>query len=128
MKDLDKKAWGGLVRLVVSLGALLFLPSWTLDYWQAWVFLAVFSASIVMITLFLMKKDPKLLQRRVNAGPGAEKQKVQKVIQAFATIAFMAVIVFPAIDHRFAWSRVPAYVALSGDVLVALGLLLIFFV
>ena len=25
---------------VVALGMLLFLPAWTLDYWQAWVFIS----------------------------------------------------------------------------------------
>lgn len=128
MKDLNKKAIGGLVRLLISLAGLLFLPAWTLDYWQAWLFLAVSFGSALAITVYVMKKDPKLLERRINAGPGAEKEKSQKIIQFFATIAFIAAIVFPAIDHRFAWSAVPPYVAVAGDVLVALGYLIIFFV
>ena len=37
-------------------------------------------------------------------------------------------IVFPSVDHRFAWSAVPPYIAVAGDVLVALGLLIVFFV
>jgi len=36
-------------------------------------------------------------------------------------------MVFPGIDHRFAWSTVPPYVAIAGDVLVTLGLLITFF-
>jgi protein-S-isoprenylcysteine O-methyltransferase Ste14 len=126
--ELNRKAFGGLLRLIVVLASSQFLPAWTLDYWQAWIFLAVFSASALAITVYLMKKDPKLLERRVNAGPGAERENVQKVIQSVATIAFIAVIVFPAIDHRFSWSKVPPYVAIVGDVVVALGLLVIFFV
>jgi hypothetical protein len=35
---------------------------------------------------------------------------------------------FSAIDHRFEWSTVPVYAIAAGDVLVALGLLIIFFV
>jgi len=128
MKDLNKKAFGGLLSLIISLAASLFLPAWTLYYWQAWIFLGVFSVSVLAITIYLMKKDPKLLERRVNAGPGAEKEKSQKIIQFLASIAFIAVIVFPAIDHRFAWSRMPPYAVAAGDILVALGLLVIFFV
>jgi protein-S-isoprenylcysteine O-methyltransferase Ste14 len=128
MKDLDKKAFGGLLRLLVSLAVSLFLPAWTLDYWQAWTFLAVFAASVLAITLYLMKKDPKLLERRVIAGPGAEKEKSQKVIQFLAAIAFVALFVFSAIDHRFRWSVVPSYVVIAGDALVALGLLIVFVV
>jgi len=128
MKDLNKKAFGGLLSLLVSLAASLFLPAWTLYYWQAWIFLGVFSVSVLAITIYLIKKDPKLLERRINAGPGAEKEKSQKIIQFLAAIAFIAVIVFPAIDHRFAWSTVPPYAVAAGDILAALGLLVIFFV
>ena len=128
MQDLRKKAFVGLLRLLLTLAALLFLPPWAVHYWQAWIFLSVFSASVLAITTYLMKKDPNLLQRRVNAGPAAEKQSRQKTIQFLASIAFVAVIIFPAIDHRFAWSRPSPYVAFAGDVLVALGLLIIFFV
>jgi protein-S-isoprenylcysteine O-methyltransferase Ste14 len=128
MKDLNKKAIAGLLRLVLTLALLLFVPVWTFDYWQAWVFLAVFFVAILAITLYLMKKDPKLLERRVNAGPRAEKEKSQKIIQVLATIAFIAVLAFPAFDHRFSWSPVPPYVAVAGDVLVVLGLLIVFLV
>ena len=128
MNDLNKKAFTGLARMAISLAVLLFLPAWTLDYWQAWLFLSVFFTSILLITLYVMQNDPMLLERRLNAGPGAEKEKSQKVIQSFASISFIAAIVFPVIDHRLAWSRVTPYVSLAGDIWVALGLLVVFLV
>ncbi len=33
---------------------------------------------------------------------------------------------FPALDHRFGWSSVPAYVAISGDVLMLAGFAITF--
>jgi protein-S-isoprenylcysteine O-methyltransferase Ste14 len=128
MKDLNRKAFVGLLQLFISLTVLLFLPAWTLHYWQAWVFLAVFFVPVLAITLYFMRKDPTLLERRTTRGPVSEKEKSQKIIQSLASIAFIAVIVFPAIDHRRAWSRVPPYGIAAGDFLVALGLLAIFFV
>src|SRR3981189_2242321 len=125
MTDLNKKAIGALVRFLICLALLLFLPAWTLDYWQAWLFLAVFAASTLAITLYLMKDDPKLLERRMNAGPGAEKEARQKIIQLAAATAFVTVLVFPVIDHRFAWSVVPPLVAVAGDALVALGFVIV---
>jgi len=50
MKVLNRTALGGLLRLVASLAGALFLPAWTLHYWQAWIFLAVFSVSVLAIT------------------------------------------------------------------------------
>ena len=75
-----------------------------------------------------MKKDTKLLERRINAGPRAEKEKSQKIIQTFASITFSILIIFPALDHRFGWSAMPALVSIAGDTIVAFGLLLVFFV
>jgi len=128
MEELNKRALAGLLQLIVTLAALIFLPAWTFDYWRAWCFLAVFSVSVLAITLYLVKNDPKLLERRVKAGPGSEKEKGQRIIQALAMLAFVAVIVFPALDHRFEWSTVPPYISALGDILVALGLSFVFLV
>jgi protein-S-isoprenylcysteine O-methyltransferase Ste14 len=128
MKDLNQQALGGLLWFLIILAAAVFVPAWTVNYWQAWIFLGVFSLMVLTITVYLMKNDPKLLERRVKAGPGAETEKRQKIIQSLASIAFIAVVVFPAIDHRLAWSRMPPEAAVAGDVIVALGLLIIFFV
>jgi protein-S-isoprenylcysteine O-methyltransferase Ste14 len=126
--DLNKKAFGGLLRLLIVLVALLFLPAWTFNYWQAWVFLAVFFGSALAVTIYLVKNDPQLLARRVRGGPSSEKRKSQRVIQALASAGFFVMIIFPALDHRFAWSTVPAPMVVAGDVLVACGFLVVFFV
>jgi protein-S-isoprenylcysteine O-methyltransferase Ste14 len=78
----------------IALGVLLFLPAWTLAYWQAWVFIVVFMASVNAIGVYL------------------------------AITSSLGLLVFCAFDHRFAWSAVPAPVSVVGDVLVALGLLI----
>ena len=48
----------------VVLGLLLFLPAWTLNYWQAWAFIVVFMVSVNAIGLYLSLQDPELLERR----------------------------------------------------------------
>jgi protein-S-isoprenylcysteine O-methyltransferase Ste14 len=129
MVNLNEKALGGLFFLLLVMATLLFLPARTLDYWQAWAFLAVFGVSALAITLYLMEKDPKLLERRVHAGPTAEKETSQKIIQSITALGFMAMLVLPALDHLFHWwPAVPFFASLAGDVLVAIGFLIIFFV
>jgi protein-S-isoprenylcysteine O-methyltransferase Ste14 len=128
MNELNKRALGGLLRFLVGLAVLLFVAAWTLDYWQAWLFLAVFSGSAVAITVYLMRNDPQLLARRMKAGPGAEKERSQKIIQVVAASGFVLALVVSPIDHRFAWSQMPAAVAVMGDILVALGFFVIFLV
>jgi protein-S-isoprenylcysteine O-methyltransferase Ste14 len=106
----------------VVLGALLFLPAWTLNYWQAWVFIVVFMVSVSVIGLYLALNDPELLERRKKFGPGQEQSPAQKIIMSLAVLADLGLLVFCAFDHRFGWSPVPAYVSLLGNLLVALGL------
>ena len=104
------------------LGLLLFLPAWTFNYWQAWVFIVVFLTSVNIIGLYLSIKDPVLLERRKNVGPAAEQNLVQRMIMSLAVVSILALLVFCALDHRFAWSPVPVVGSLVGNVLVALGL------
>jgi protein-S-isoprenylcysteine O-methyltransferase Ste14 len=110
------------------MGALLFIPAGTLDYWQAWVFVAVFFVCSVAITIWLLIKDPDLLERRMKAGPAAEKEPSQKTIIAFALASFAGLAVLPALDHRFGWSDVPASVVILGNILIAFSYLLFYFV
>jgi protein-S-isoprenylcysteine O-methyltransferase Ste14 len=114
---------------VIALGVLLFLPAWTLAYWQAWVFIVVFVASAEATGVYLALKDPELLERRKNLGfQGKEQSMTQKIIGSLAILSTLSLLVFCAFDHRFAWSSVPPAISVLGDVLVVLGLLLDLFV
>ena len=128
MTGVNKRALVGLLGLFVAMAALLFLPAWTLRYGQAWLFLSLFFGASVAVTVYLMKSDPGLLERRIYAGPTAEKEKSQKIIQSITALGFVAMLVVPALDRRFGWSAVPLWATLAGDVLVAIGFLIIFLV
>ena len=128
LKNLYTKTLLSLVALAVVMGLLLFVPTGTIQYWQAWVYLAIFTGASLLISVYLMKRDPALLQRRMRGGPTAEKEPIQKIIMLFASIGFVGLLVVPALDHRFGWSAVHRYVVIAGDVLVALGFYFIFLV
>jgi protein-S-isoprenylcysteine O-methyltransferase Ste14 len=123
-----RKAMSGLAQLVLVMGLLLFVPAGTLRFVEGWIFLALFGGASFAITVYLVRNDPELLERRTQAGPVAEKEPRQRTIQGFASLAFLATIVVPALDHRFRWSRVQPTTVLAGDVLVAMGFLIVFFV
>jgi protein-S-isoprenylcysteine O-methyltransferase Ste14 len=128
MLSLNAQAWLSLVALAVVMGLLLFVPAWTIHYWQAWVYLSIFTGASLLTTLYLMKKDPELLKRRMRGGPTAEKRRTQKLIMLCTSIGFIALLVVPALDHRFGWSPMPLFVVIVGDVLVAIGFYFIFLV
>jgi protein-S-isoprenylcysteine O-methyltransferase Ste14 len=100
----------------------------TVDYWQAWLYLLIFTLTSLLTTIYLIRNDPELLKRRMRGGPTAEKRASQRVIMLFTSLAFIALLVVPALDRRFGWSTAPLYVVIAGDALVAIGFYFIFLV
>ena len=94
------RAWFALAILGVVMGLLLFVPAGTVDYWQGWVYLSIFMGASALTTLYLMRRDPALLERRMRGGPTAEKRPVQKFIMLCTSTGFIALLVVPAFDHR----------------------------
>lgn len=128
MNNLLGKSLAGFLILLFALGAFIFLPAWTFNYFQAWIFLFIFAASVLLITLYLFQRDPKLLERRLKAGAIAEKEKSQKTIQALANVFFCLVFIVAGFDYHFHWSSIPISISLIADIFVILGLYLVFLV
>jgi len=124
----NRKAWLSVVAFTIVLALLLFVTAGTASYWEAWVLLAVIVVASILITRYLIRKDPALLKRRLRGGPTAEKNLTQKIIMVFASIGFISLIVVPALDHRFGLSHPPLYVVIAGDILVVIGFYSVFLV
>ncbi len=121
MHSLTTRTLVGFTQLALALGVALFAPAWSFAYPEAWAYLAVFFGCTAVITVDLARRDPALLDRRVQAGPVAEQQRIQQVLQALAGLAFLAIFLVASLDHRVGWSRVPGLLVPIGDGLVALG-------
>lgn len=124
--NLALKSIAGLAFLVLVLALALFIPAGSLAYWQAWVFLVVWTVCVGLITVDLFLHDQRLLESRIQAGPTAEAQKSQKVIQSLASLFFVGIFVVCGLDYRFGWSAVPPVVSIVSDALVALGFYIVF--
>lgn len=107
---------------LAGISLLLFLPAGTLNYWQAWAFIATATAVTTGPTIYLSRTNPAVLERRMHGGPGAEGRHLQKIVITGAFVSLIAMLVFSAYDHRMGASSVPAWMSLFGDVLVAAGL------
>jgi len=128
MASLNVRAWLALAILAIVMGLLVFVPAGTTDYWEAWLYLAIFFGAGALLTLYLMRKDPALLERRMSGGPTAEKRGAQRVIMTATSLCFIALLVVPAFDRRIGWSSIPTCGVLAGDVLVVIGFYFIFLV
>jgi protein-S-isoprenylcysteine O-methyltransferase Ste14 len=120
-KSLGRRTFEGLAQFTLAMAALIFVPAWTLAYWQAWLFLLLFCGACFAASYYFLARDPKLIERRMKAGPRAEKEPAQRVIMTIASIGWIGMIAASALDHRFHWSNVPDWVALAGDAGFALS-------
>ncbi len=110
------------VGSIAFFAVLLFWPAGTFDYWQAWVFIAVFVVGTMIPTIYLAVAYPDAFRRRTHSGPFAETRMAQKLINVGISLAVVAVGVVSALDHRFGWSTVPTALVVVGNVLVLVGL------
>jgi protein-S-isoprenylcysteine O-methyltransferase Ste14 len=112
----------------VGMAAVILGIAGTLRYWRGWAFIGVFELSSIACGIYLAVYDRALLERRMKAGPAAEKEPVQKIIITLLMTSFVALIVISVLDFRFRWSNVSPPVSVAGDALIALGFLVVFFV
>ena len=110
---------------VVLVGAMLFLPAWTLDYPYVWLFMGLLFVPMFMAGIVMLVKSPALLQRRLDA---KEKQSTQKGVIALSGLMFPCGFVLSALDYRFSWSHVPAWLVVLASVLFIAGYVLFAFV
>ena len=99
----------------------LFLSAGSFSYWNAWLFMGILFIPMFMAGLILMKKNPYLLERRLDM---KEKQSEQKTVIALSGIMFLAGFIVAGLDYRFQWIKLPEWVVIAGAVvfLIAYGL------
>jgi protein-S-isoprenylcysteine O-methyltransferase Ste14 len=90
------------VRGLLFMGAMLFIPAGTLNYWQAWACLAVAITSPLLLLICFYKRDPQVIERRLNK---TETVKEQKTLANWVRVVFVPVYALPGLDYRFGWTR-----------------------
>jgi len=127
MNTLSQRAAARTAEFLVLLAGLTFVSAGTIHFWQGWLFWLSFSVSGIAITLYLLRHDPLLVERRMRVGPRAESRPSQKIIQAINLVMFLGIVTVPELDHRFDWSQVRAALVVVADLLMlaALGFVLL---
>jgi protein-S-isoprenylcysteine O-methyltransferase Ste14 len=121
VRDIRARAWRANAIFLPAMWVVLFLPAWTLDYWQAWLYWLIYAAGTLVGTEYFIRHDPKLVERRLAVGPAAEKEPRQKLIMTAASAIFIVTLIVPGIDHRLHWSELPVWPALLGEAGVLAG-------
>ena len=99
----------GLVKFALGLlivAALLFGCAGTLDYWQAWLFLGLLFAPMLVAGFVMLFRAPELLKKRLNA---KEEQAEQRAVVALSAAMFVAAFALAGLGRRFGWTMLPAW-------------------
>lgn len=110
---------------LVFISAILFIPAGTYNYWNAWLFIILLFVPVLLVLAYLIKKDPELLEKRMNT---REKEKEQKLIIKLSIIPFAISFLLPGFDFRYHWSAVPLWLIIICAFVMLLGYGIFFFV
>src|SRR5213594_1840484 len=128
MKSLAGKALIGFASRILFYGLFLFVPAWTVNYWQGWTVLGLFIVIQLPIVIYFLKRDPGLVERRLKCGARAENRPRQKVVMGLIILAAASLFLTAGLDHRFRWSDVSRSLVIFADCVVAIGLFIQFLI
>ena len=103
-KQLCLQAVGKFLLGVLIVGLLLFLPAWSLRYWQGWLLMGILFVPMFCAGLVMMAKNQELLRKRLNA---REEEKEQKTVVRMSGLLFIAAFVVAGLNWRFGWCVLP---------------------
>ena len=103
---------------LILVGLLLFLPAGTFAFPQAWRLIVILFVPMFIAGLIMMKKNPDLLRKRLNA---KEEQAEQKTVIALSGLMFLASFVAAGLNFRFGWIKLPEWVSYAACVLFLIG-------
>ena len=106
---------------VVSIGALLFIPACSFEYWNGWLFMGLLFIPMFIAGIILMIKNPELLRKRLNA---KEKENEQKEVILFSGLMFFSGFIIAGLNYKYNWIEVPNIVVIISSILFIIAYIL----
>ena len=103
---------------VILVGALIFLPAGTLNYFNGWLLMAILFAPMFAAGMVMLFKDPELLKSRLDA---KEKQKEQGIVVKLSGLMFLVGFILAGLGVRFGWYILPRAVTIVAACLFLLA-------
>ena len=106
---------------VIIIGALLFAPANSFEYWNGWLFMGLLFIPMFIAGIILMIKNPELLRKRLNA---REKENEQKWVLLFSGVMFIAGFIVAGLNYRYSWTVLPNAVTIISSILFIIAYIL----
>lgn len=110
--------------VLTLIGIILFASAGTVHYWQGWVFLAVSAVANLMIVAYLFRRNPALLERRMQR---KELRPLQRWFQRAGMLSWIGAVTLAGLDRRFGWTKpLPGWITAVAFLLLAASYVVIF--
>ena len=106
---------------VILVGALLFIPAGTFNYWNAWLFMGLLFIPMFIAGLILMFKNPMLLKSRLDVN---EKEKEQKQVIIYSGLMFLSGFIIAGLNYRYSWINLSNITVIISSILFVLSYIL----
>lgn len=107
---------------LVVVGALSFASAGRLDWWRAWVYLALYAGSVAVTAAVVLRTNPGVIRTRAEMQAGAKG--FDKVIVLLYTLFTLALSVIAGLDAvRYQWAPLPFATVYFGAVLFLLSMI-----
>ena len=121
MGALFARALGKFLAGLLLTALLLFVPAGSFGFWQAWLLLFILFVPMFCAGLALLRKNPALLERRLNM---REERAEQKRAVALSGAMFLASFLLAGWNFRFRWFVLPDWTSFAAAGVFLLGYVL----
>jgi protein-S-isoprenylcysteine O-methyltransferase Ste14 len=122
----SKQQLGQFAGTFVAFALALFLPAGTLAWPAGWIFMALFFGFYLLVTLWLYRHNPGLLQERTRLGT-PDQQGWDKLLFPLLLILPYAWLMFMSFDAvRVHWSPLPVWAEIIGALVLLSSFYLLF--
>ena len=124
MKENMKLLFQALTKYVLGLvmiGAMLFWPAGTFNYWNAWLFIALLFIPMFILGVILFIKDKELLRKRLKS---KEKETEQKELILISLLLFIGGFIIAGFDFKYGWSYLPKEVTIVSSIILLVSYIL----
>ena len=106
---------------VITVGALLFIPANSFEYWNGWLLMGLLFIPMLIAGIILMIKNSELLRKRLNV---KEKENEQKWVLLFSGLMFIIGFIIAGLNYRYQWTEMPKIVVIISSILLIIAYIL----
>lgn len=106
---------------VILVGALIFLPAGTLNYFNGALLMGILFIPIAIAGIVMLIKNPTLLEARLK---GKEKQRDQDIVVKLSGLMFLIGFIVAGLGFRYGWYILPKGVSIAASIVFLLSYLL----